>query len=263
MKKNFIILSTLLVSASFFSQVGVNNTSPQGTFHVDGARDNPATGAPTAAQQLNDAIVTSTGSLGLGTTAPTQKIDVAAGNVRVRDINTTVGVGGVDRAVVADANGVLKTIDFANYALFHARLAANINLPADTVVPLIFAAPIATSPFYGYNTTTGVVTFNSPGNYLVTMQGSFTNMPAGTQLVLGVRPFPDANYIGRASSYSSTQPGSSTIGQVMGYTTMIVVPSAGYQVRFTCAANQTSTVLSSETGSTGTGNVTNITLQKI
>ncbi|WP_165762961.1 hypothetical protein [Chryseobacterium mucoviscidosis] len=49
----------------------------------------------------------------------------------------------------------------------------------------------------------------------------------------------------------------------MNYTTMLVVPSAGYQVRFTAAPNQNCTVLASETGSTGSGNVTNITIQKI
>jgi hypothetical protein len=81
--------------------------------------------------------------------------------------------------------------------------------------------------------------------------------------VIGVRPVPDAIIL-RGSHYAAVATLATVrIGELMNYTTMLVVPSAGYQVRFTAAPNQNCTVLASETGSTGSGNVTNITIQKI
>ncbi|KQT26061.1 hypothetical protein ASG22_05125 [Chryseobacterium sp. Leaf405] len=45
--------------------------------------------------------------------------------------------------------------------------------------------------------------------------------------------------------------------------TMIMVPSAGYQVRFTATSTENFTVLATESGGSGSGNVTNVTIQKI
>lgn len=208
------------------------------------------------------ATLTPGGNFGIATTAPTERLDVATGNIRIRDINTNIGNGTTDRVVVADTNGILKTLDFGTYTLFHARLAANQNLVANAITPLLFAAPLATSPLYSYNTGTGIMTFNQPGNYLVAMQASFTNILAGSQLLMGIRPFPDGPYLGRGSHYNAVD-NSGTIGELMNYTTMIIVPSAGYQVRFVAVTISNSTVLSTETGGTGSGNVTNITVQKI
>ncbi|MDH6251953.1 hypothetical protein M2347_001680 [Chryseobacterium sp. H1D6B] len=68
--KKIIVLFAAVTSGLLFSQVGINTANPQGTFHVDGAKDNPATGVPTAVQQSNDFVVTSNGRVGIGTTAP-------------------------------------------------------------------------------------------------------------------------------------------------------------------------------------------------
>jgi len=69
MKKTILLLATV-ASGFIYSQVGINTTNPQGTFNIDGLKDNPTTGAPTAAQGSNDFTVTSTGSVGIGTTTP-------------------------------------------------------------------------------------------------------------------------------------------------------------------------------------------------
>lgn len=79
MKKNLFIPFILMFScSSYFAQVGINTTNPQGVFNIDGAKDNPATGIPTAAQQNNDFAVTSTGSVGIGITVPdnSAKLDI-------------------------------------------------------------------------------------------------------------------------------------------------------------------------------------------
>lgn len=65
MTKTQILLLAMLCFASTPSmkaQVGVNTQNPQGIFHVDGTKDNNASGAPTVAQQANDFIVTPLGN---------------------------------------------------------------------------------------------------------------------------------------------------------------------------------------------------------
>ncbi|MGS2738038.1 hypothetical protein [Sinomicrobium pectinilyticum] len=52
------------------------------------------------------------------------------------------------------------------------------------------------------------------------------------------------------------------IGDVLN-TTLVVVPSAGYQIRFTASSGDPATVMKDETGGTGTGHVTNVTVNKI
>ncbi len=58
------------------------------------------------------------GLIGIGASNPTERLDIGVGNVRVRDINTNLGTAATDKIVVADANGVLKTIPKQNALLF-------------------------------------------------------------------------------------------------------------------------------------------------
>lgn len=214
----------------------------------------------------NALTVLKNSNVGIGITGteasakPTERLDVGSGNVRVRDINTNLSIVSTDKAVVADATGILKTV---NDPLFHARLSSDQAHTGGNISTLIFTVPIATSPLYSYNTTSGVLTFNQAGNYLVTLQASFANIvTVGNQLVLGVRPVPDTNYLARGSHYNAAATGG-TIGEIMNYTTLLIIPSVGYQIRFTAATNANCTILATETGGTGSGNVTNVTVQKI
>ncbi len=69
MKKLFIILYGFLFTAGY-AQLGINTTSVQGVFHVDAGKDNPASGNPSAAQQLNDFVASSAGNVGVGKPIP-------------------------------------------------------------------------------------------------------------------------------------------------------------------------------------------------
>lgn len=80
-------MGAIALSAFTFAQtgVGVMTENPQGTFHVDAAGDNAATGTPTAAQQANDMVVLNNGNVGIGTTAPGRKLHVlSSGSVPLR-----------------------------------------------------------------------------------------------------------------------------------------------------------------------------------
>lgn len=98
--KKTILLVTVLFSTFYYSQVGINTSNPQGQFTIDAARDNPATGTPSAAQQLNDFTVTSAGNVGIGTNAPTNKVHING------DFRLTDGTQANGKILVSDANGV-------------------------------------------------------------------------------------------------------------------------------------------------------------
>lgn len=112
MKKNVILLVAMMASSLAYSQVGINTPNPQGTLHVDGAKDNPETGTPTAAQQANDFIVTNNGNVGIGTTTPSEALHVVGG-ARITNIpNALAG----DQQLYVDANGVLKKLSSSSAA---------------------------------------------------------------------------------------------------------------------------------------------------
>ncbi|WP_454046166.1 hypothetical protein [Chryseobacterium sp. Marseille-Q8038] len=80
--KKFVLLTAFLMALYSKGQVGINTSNPQGVFHIDGNKDNAATGVPTALQQTNDVVVTPTGSVGLGTVSPNSSaiLDISSGS---------------------------------------------------------------------------------------------------------------------------------------------------------------------------------------
>jgi hypothetical protein len=74
MKNKVTLLAFTMLAVIINAQVGVNTTNPQGVLHVDGksstATTNPTTGTPTAVQGSDDFVVTSSGSVGIGTSSP-------------------------------------------------------------------------------------------------------------------------------------------------------------------------------------------------
>ena len=77
--KRKLIYSLFLLTGNYIfisAQVGIQTSNPQGVFNIDAAKDNPATGTPSAAQQANDVAVTAAGNMGIGTTVPTNKLHI-------------------------------------------------------------------------------------------------------------------------------------------------------------------------------------------
>src|SRR5690554_438752 len=78
-------------------------------------------GVATADNARRNAVtVLKNGNTGIGIAGteaaakPTERLDIGSGNVRVREINTVAGDAETDKIVVADADGVLKTITVAS-----------------------------------------------------------------------------------------------------------------------------------------------------
>lgn len=89
--KKIITPFLLLVMSnnSLNAQIGIQTSNPQGAFHIDGAKDNPATGNPTTTQQANDVIINSTGNVGIGTSIPTNKLEVNSGTSGTSGVTIT------------------------------------------------------------------------------------------------------------------------------------------------------------------------------
>ncbi|MCW1960603.1 hypothetical protein [Chryseobacterium viscerum] len=84
--------------------VSFGTATPQAMFHIDGARDNNINSAPTAAQQVNDIVVNTSGNIGIGTINPTNKLDIrSATNGAIKIVD---GTQGANKVLTSDANGV-------------------------------------------------------------------------------------------------------------------------------------------------------------
>ncbi|MGJ1387419.1 hypothetical protein ACR782_14550 [Sphingobacterium spiritivorum] len=107
--KTFKIIATALATICFASayaqNTGINTKNPRTTFHVDGGKDNNASGAPTGTQPANDFVVTNTGNVGIGTIAPSTKlvIDNGTAGAAIKIIDGTQANGYV---LTSDANGI-------------------------------------------------------------------------------------------------------------------------------------------------------------
>lgn len=85
-----LALLAVVLSGSVYAQTGIGTRNPQGSLHVDGAKDNPATGIPSAAQVANDVIVTNSGFVGVGVLSPAVKLDMrSAGTENALGLGTT------------------------------------------------------------------------------------------------------------------------------------------------------------------------------
>jgi hypothetical protein len=137
-------------------QTGVNTPNPQGTFHVDGAKDNNASGVPTTAQQANDLIVTPAGDVGIGTTAPTAKLEISAGiandsGLKFSNLNSATPVA-AGATLGVDASGKVVTVTGNAFTPSYGLVTgpSTVGLPTDT--PVLIAS----------------ITLPSNGTYLIT-----------------------------------------------------------------------------------------------
>lgn len=98
--------------------IGRNNAVTTGSVNAFIATDAAfqiGNGTSSATNRNNAMTVLKDGSTGIGIAGaeevakPTERLDIGSGNVRIREINSNAGTAG-DKYVVADSNGVLKTV---------------------------------------------------------------------------------------------------------------------------------------------------------
>lgn len=104
MKKcKFLLITILLFFQLCNSQVGINTSNPQKKFHVDGNRDNPATGIPNNIQTANDFTIDSNGNVGVGTITPLVKLDL-----RSAGSNNSLAIGNTSQTATQVSAGAVR-----------------------------------------------------------------------------------------------------------------------------------------------------------
>ncbi|MBF0575585.1 hypothetical protein [Dysgonomonas sp. GY617] len=98
MKKIIFLLTGVLSIGLTHAQVGINTMNPLGVFHVD-TKGNTGGTLSAPSDDSDDVIVTNDGKVGIGTAAPTEKLDVR-GKIRIAD-----GTQANDRILRSDASG--------------------------------------------------------------------------------------------------------------------------------------------------------------
>lgn len=136
MKRVFII-SLMVFYNAINAQVGINTTIPKGSFHVDGAKDNPITGNPSASQSLNDFVILTNGNVGIKNTDPQKSLDVNANGdaIRIRQLaNTNDWTAGSNQILVrTPSNGDVNSINYVYKASITLLPGTNqiISIPTD------------------------------------------------------------------------------------------------------------------------------------
>ncbi|WP_117590732.1 hypothetical protein [Chryseobacterium sp. FH2] len=114
-----------------YAQTGIGTQNPQGALHVDGGKDNAATGIPTATQVSNDVIINkTTGFIGLGVLAPKVKLDMrSAAN------ENALGLGTTNMSAVTAAAGAVR------YDVNNVPVGAKIEVSDGSVWHKAYVAP--------------------------------------------------------------------------------------------------------------------------
>lgn len=106
MKKHLLTIPLLLLSGIIYCQVGINTNNPQAMLHVDGAKDNPSTGIPSAAQQANDIAIDDDGNVMVGGIAGATRLDL-----RSSGGNNIVGVGNTTQTAAEAGAGAIRYVN--------------------------------------------------------------------------------------------------------------------------------------------------------
>lgn len=182
MKRLIIILFFSQVYT--YAQVGINTKTPLEVLHIDAAKDNNASGAPTSAQIANDIVFTTSGNVGIGTVTPAVRLDVRS------SVNTdnAVGIGQTTKTAAQAGAGAIRYNPFNGGKMQYSDGVKWEDL-LSTPVKAIVVSNIQTAPFnvkIPYQSQTVVTNWNElrdSTNNFDPIGGIFTAPRTGIYLV--------------------------------------------------------------------------------
>ncbi|NDW09451.1 hypothetical protein [Dysgonomonas sp. 520] len=132
MKKKILFLTTIMFSLTVMAQVGVNTENPQGIFHIDGKSDTNGN-----TNISDDVVVDNQGRIGVGTNAPTTKVDIRSSAVG-RGLRLQDGTENIGKVLTSDASGnATWQVNVGNqnslYQEFRVSTASNVTLESGVV----------------------------------------------------------------------------------------------------------------------------------
>ncbi|EFK38099.1 Uncharacterised protein [Chryseobacterium gleum] len=130
-KHKLLILPFCFFTYVFNAQIGIGTNNPLGSLHVDGAKDNPASGVPTSAQLSNDVIINkTTGFIGAGVLNPLVQLDM-----RSAGSENSLGLGTTSMSAVAAGAGATR------YDVNNIPVGAKIQVSDGAVWNKVYLAP--------------------------------------------------------------------------------------------------------------------------
>lgn len=130
-KHKLLILPFCFFTYIVNAQIGIGTNNPLGSLHVDGAKDNPASGVPTSAQLSNDVIINkTTGFIGAGVLNPLVQLDM-----RSTGSENSLGLGTTSMSAVAAGAGATR------YDVNNIPVGAKIQVSDGAVWNKVYLAP--------------------------------------------------------------------------------------------------------------------------
>lgn len=130
-KKHKLLILPFCFLIKLNAQIGIGTNNPLGSLHVDGAKDNPASGVPTPAQLSNDVIINkTTGFIGAGVLNPQVQLDM-----RSAGSENSLGLGTTSMSAVAAGAGATR------YDVNNIPVGAKIQVSDGIVWNKVYLAP--------------------------------------------------------------------------------------------------------------------------